>query len=189
MQPILVQQTQQERTMLDALVPLMVLNPDTPPYLVNMQPPVPVQQKELVQEGPLNVTSLSSDALSSQPTAHSDSWSAQQVPMQMYLQRNTKEGYIPNLCGLGDQQAGEPTAFNAPPFTQPMNQPAFPGCTQTATQQQKVGGQGTTMAADEIRGSEAGSTSDAPFDEVMSDTDLAYAIELLKQYGVYSDVC
>jgi hypothetical protein len=162
-----VQQTQKERTMLDAMVPSKVQNTDITPNLIYVQPSTALmQQKGSMLGEPLNVTSLLGNALSSQLMSHSDAVFARQVL----------------------KQADAPTAFNASPFTQPMNQQDFSGSPQMASQQHNIGGNDTTMAADRIPGTEAGNTSGEPFDDVMSDADLAYAIELLKEYGVYSDV-
>lgn len=51
---------------------------------------------------------------------------------------------------------------------------------QMASQQQNVGGYGTTMLADGVLGTGAGNTSDVLLDQEMTDADIAYVLNLLK---------
>ncbi|KAF3320973.1 CCAAT-binding protein subunit HAP3 [Carex littledalei] len=155
-QPVPMQQTQQERTMWRASNPQIVVNPDTMPYSLSMQPTsAPMQQQGPVQEDPLNFTPFSGDALFPQSILpRSDESISQHVPMQMMNPQLLTEGHVPNLYGY--QQAG------------------------AENQQQNVGVYDTTMPADGILGTRAGDTSDSPLDQEMTDADIAYVLDLLK---------
>ncbi|XP_078156516.1 uncharacterized protein LOC144552382 isoform X2 [Carex rostrata] len=164
--PVPMQQTQLERTMWGALNPQISVNPDTMPCSMNMQPPFAPMQ----QQGPLPW-----DQLFHQPIPpRSDERFSQQVPMQMMNPQLHTEGCTSN------QQARAASFLNAPPFTQPMNQPAFLGYTQMASRQQNVGGYSTNMPADGILGTGAGNAYYSPLDQEMTDADIAYVLDLLK---------
>ncbi|XP_078156966.1 uncharacterized protein LOC144552837 isoform X2 [Carex rostrata] len=155
-QPVPSQQTQQERTMWRASNPQIAVNPDTMPYSLNMQPTsAPMQQQGPVQGDSLNFTPFSGDALfpPSIPPLSDESIS-QHVPMQMMNPQMHTEGHVPNL--YGDQQAG------------------------AANQQQNVGEYDTIMPADRILCTRAGDISDSPLDQEMTDAEIAYVLDLLK---------
>ncbi|KAF3320980.1 nuclear transcription factor Y subunit B-10 [Carex littledalei] len=59
---------------------------------------------------------------------------------------------------------------------------------QMASWQQNVGGYGTNMPADGILGTGAVNTSDSPLDQEMTDADIAYVLDLLKDKRGDSDV-